>query len=201
MVTRSLTHDERKAAEAAFRGIPCDPTWSAAARAVYDGIINAAQGKTVIAESVMTDSPQSALVPSEETGEGEGPLEITTREEAIEAGILIDVTPLAREVGLELPVGLTKPLWELGITAGNQIPEDEHPARVRDVLVALRLFLERAVVAAPLMEFPTLLAFPPETVPKVCSLYVLAHKDSSTPYSLTLLLPREVSTIKRLPLN
>ena len=201
MLTRTLTHDERKAAEAAFRGIPCDPTWSAAARAVYDGIINAAQGKAVIAEPVMTDSPQSALLQSEETGVGEGPLEITTREEAIKAGVLIDVTPIAREVGLELPVGVTKPLWELGITAGHQIPEDEHQARVRDVLVALRLFLERAVVATPLMEFPTLLAFPPETVPKVCSLYVLAHKDSSTPYSLTLLLPREVAAFKRLPLN
>ena len=132
---------------------------------------------------------------------GESALEITTREEAIKAGVLVDVTPLAREVGLELPVGLTKPLWDLGITAGHQIPEDEHQARVRDVLVALRLFLERAVVTTPLMEFPTLLAFPPETVPQVCTLYVLAHKDSSTPYSLTLLLPREVSGIKRLPLN
>ena len=85
MLTRTLTHDERKAAEAAFRGIPCDPTWSAAARAVYDGIINAAQGKAVIAEPVMTDSPQSALLQSEETGVGEGPLEITTREEAMAA--------------------------------------------------------------------------------------------------------------------
>lgn len=201
MLSRSLTHDERKAAEAAFRGIPCDPTWSAAARAIYDGIINAAQGKAVIAEPAMTDSPQSALLQSEENGVGEGPVGITTREEAIKAGVLIDVTPIAREVGLELPVGLTKPLWDLGITAGRQIPEDEHQARVRDVLVALRLFLERAVVATPLMEFPTLLAFPPETVPQVCSLYVLAHKDSSTPYSLTLLLPREVSAFKRLPLN
>lgn len=201
MLTRSLTHDERKAAEAAFRGIPCDPAWSAAARAVYDGIINAAQGKAVIAEPVMTDSLQSALLQSEENGVGEGPMEITTREEAIKAGVLIDVTPIALEVGLELPVGLTKPLWEHGITAGHQIPEDEYQARVRDVLVALRLFLERAVVATPLMEFPTLLVFPPETVPKVCSLYVLAHKDSSTPYSLTLLLPREVSAFKRLPLN
>ena len=203
MLTRTLTHDERKAAEAAFRGLPCDPAWSTAARAVYDGIINAAQGKAVIAEPIepgTTDSPQSAPLP-QPSPEGETPLGIATREEAIKAGVLIDVTPLAREVGLELPVGLTKPLWDLGITAGHQIPEDEHQGRVRDVLVALRLFLERAVAATPLMEFPTLLTFPPETVPQVCSLYVLAHKDNSTPYSLTLLLPREVSAIKRLPLN
>jgi len=35
---RSLSADERKAAEAAFRGFPFNPAWSEAARAVYDGI-------------------------------------------------------------------------------------------------------------------------------------------------------------------
>ncbi len=35
---RPLTHDERKAAEAAFRGAPFDPKWSDAARKIYLGI-------------------------------------------------------------------------------------------------------------------------------------------------------------------
>lgn len=35
---RALTHDEVKAAEAAFRGEPFNPTWSAAAEQVYTGI-------------------------------------------------------------------------------------------------------------------------------------------------------------------
>ncbi len=35
---RALTHDERKAAEAAFRGEPFNPTWSVAAARVYAGI-------------------------------------------------------------------------------------------------------------------------------------------------------------------
>ena len=38
---RSLTHDEKKAAEAAFRGEPFNPAWSAAAARVYDGILMA----------------------------------------------------------------------------------------------------------------------------------------------------------------
>src|SRR5574341_535135 len=197
MLARTLTHDEKKAAEAAFRGLPLDPTWSEAGRAVYNGIVNAAGGKPIVAESDVTfPVPEASSQPVQE---GDVPLGILTRDEALEAGFLVDVTPLAREVGLGLPVGLTKPLWELGITAGNQIPEDQREARLRDVLMALRLFLERAVVTAPLMEFPTLLSFPPDTVPQVCSLYVLAHKDKATPYSLTLLLPREASAIKSLP--
>ena len=36
---RELTHDEKKAAEAAFTGVPFNPEWSESARKVYDGIM------------------------------------------------------------------------------------------------------------------------------------------------------------------
>ncbi|GJL51469.1 hypothetical protein [Candidatus Nitrospira salsa] len=38
---RPLTHDEKKAAEAAFRGAPFNPKWSEAARKVYQGVSGA----------------------------------------------------------------------------------------------------------------------------------------------------------------
>jgi hypothetical protein len=38
---RPLTYDEKKAAEAAFRGEPFNPAWSSAAAKVYAGIVNA----------------------------------------------------------------------------------------------------------------------------------------------------------------
>ena len=41
---RALTYDESKAAEAAFRGDPFNPSWSASAQKIYDGIL-AAMGK------------------------------------------------------------------------------------------------------------------------------------------------------------
>lgn len=41
---RQITHDEKKAAEAAFAGRPFNPKWSDAARIVYDGLL-AAMGK------------------------------------------------------------------------------------------------------------------------------------------------------------
>lgn len=46
---RALTYDESKAAEAAFRGEPFNPSWSASARRVYDGIL-AAMGTRALAE-------------------------------------------------------------------------------------------------------------------------------------------------------
>jgi hypothetical protein len=39
--SRPLTYDEKKAAEAAFRGEPFNPAWSAAAAKVYAGILSA----------------------------------------------------------------------------------------------------------------------------------------------------------------
>ena len=42
---RPLTHDERKAAEAAFKGAPFDPKWSDAARKVYLGLSTAIANK------------------------------------------------------------------------------------------------------------------------------------------------------------
>ena len=44
LTPREITHDEKKAAEAAFAGRPFNPKWSEAARLVYDGIL-AALGK------------------------------------------------------------------------------------------------------------------------------------------------------------
>ena len=38
---KALTHDEKKAAEAAFAGHPFNEAWSASARTVYDGIVKA----------------------------------------------------------------------------------------------------------------------------------------------------------------
>ena len=48
-----LTFDERKAAEAAFRGLPADPTWSSSAHAIYNGILTHTQGRNVVEESVL----------------------------------------------------------------------------------------------------------------------------------------------------
>ncbi|WP_447978379.1 hypothetical protein [Candidatus Nitrospira bockiana] len=47
MMSKRLTYDEQKAAEAAFRGLPPDSKWSSSARAIYDGIIKVTQGRDV----------------------------------------------------------------------------------------------------------------------------------------------------------
>lgn len=49
----ALTFDEKKAAEAAFRGLPVDPTWSLGAQAIYYGILAQTHGRNIVAEELM----------------------------------------------------------------------------------------------------------------------------------------------------
>src|SRR5262247_3186683 len=68
--SKALTHDEKKAADAAFTGRPFNEAWSASARVVYDGIVKA-----------MPHAHIAIPVPSNE----ENPLETpTTQSEALQ---------------------------------------------------------------------------------------------------------------------
>jgi len=50
---RILSFDEKKAAEAAFRGLPIDPAWSPAAQSIYYGILGHTQGRNIIEEPML----------------------------------------------------------------------------------------------------------------------------------------------------
>ena len=206
---RPLTLDERRAAEAAFRGLPFNPKWSDAARAVYEGITNAMGTRAPIFEEEMAERANSQAdghaqpkVPTEsETaassnpqGEGSRP-PILTRDEAVQAGYLIDVTPIAQRVGLPVPVCFSKALWDFVITASHTLPDEQHESRVQDVLTALRLHLATIHAATPAIAFPALLPFPPEPVPQLCQLCAIAIGDQAVPSSLTILLANEVSAV------
>lgn len=208
---RILTYDERRAANAAFAGHPFDPSWSNAARAVYEGILNARglpepvppqpkHPEAGASESETGASPVPPAPSSEQTGQApELPVtppqpQTLSRAEAIRAGALIDVTPIAHQMGLRLPVSFSRPLWEIGITATRNVPEEEHERRVKDVLMAFRLKLAASRVASPLIEFPALLTFPPDPIPQACVLFAVAHQEANAPTALTILLPGEVSS-------
>lgn len=221
---RALSFDERLAAEAAFAGRPFNPKWSKAARAVYEGMLRAmghAPGThgAVPAVIVSGDKPaESRNVPSEAhllmtrdssddhflpdtTEEAAPPLEqdgtdvMLSRERAIEAGGLIEVTPLAKSLGVPYTVGMTRPAWETIVTASDRIPPTAQEGRLRDILVALRLRLMSGPVNRSVIDFPALLTFPPESVPQPQLLLAAFHDSPNAPTCITLLLPRELSLL------
>ena len=46
-----LTHDEHKASEAAFHGLPLDPKWSRHAQEIYLGILAVTNGRDIVKET------------------------------------------------------------------------------------------------------------------------------------------------------
>ncbi len=209
---KALTHDEKKAADAAFAGRPFNGAWSASARAVYDGIVKALPHTDVaiptpsnVEESVEAPSAQNEplqlqdplaqeQVSGQDLVEGTAmPPALRDREAAIQAGTLIDVTPTALQLGITFPVTITRPLWEVGIVTNQSLPEEDQTSRLRDILMAFRLRLASLTTVSPLLDFPVLLALPPSRVPQPVPLFALIQPDPTHQANVTLLLPNEVS--------
>ncbi len=211
---KALTHDEKKAADAAFAGRPFNETWSASARTIYDGIV-----KALPHTDIEIPTPSNAEVPTEASSAQSEPLRalaqvpltlehaggqelleqtaqppaIRDREAAIQAGILIDVTPTALQLGITFPVTITRPLWEVGIVTNQALSEEDQTSRLRDILMAFRLRLAGLTTVSPLIDFPVLLALPPSHVPQPVPLFALIQADPTHQANVTLLLPNEVS--------
>ena len=203
---KALSHDEKKAADAAFAGRPFNEAWSASARAVYDGIVKALPHTDVAIPTPSMSSPSQSepLQPQEPLAQehtgGQELVEgtamtptIRDREAAIQAGILIDVTPTALQLGITFPVTITRPLWEVGIVTNESLPEEDQTSRLRDILMAFRLRLASLTTVSPLLDFPALLALPPSRVPQPVPLFALIQPDPTHQANVTLLLPNEVS--------
>ncbi|MDE3120051.1 MAG: hypothetical protein KGL03_13670 [Nitrospirota bacterium] len=149
-----------------------------------------------VQEQEVVESSASHLPAEPDTAQQEGlRSSLQSREEAVRAGLLVDVTVQAQALGLPLPVGITRALWNVAVATAHEVPEEQQAMRVRDILMALRLRLAVAQPLLPLFEFPALLALPPDSVPQICSLLALAHADQDSQQSLTLVLRNEVSAI------
>jgi len=205
---KPLSHDEKKAAEAAFSARPFNAAWSAGARLVYDGILKALPAPPVgsmthkTTASLPTEPTSTAQHAADrasvqdgirQTDQSDPPAVITDIKQAIDAGILADVTLAAQKLGFTFPIAITKSLWEGGITVHQTLSEEDAACRLRDVLMAFRLRLSSSVIVSPLIEFPALLAIPPGTVPQPIPLFALIQPNKEHQAIVTLLLPNEVA--------
>lgn len=216
---RALSHDEKKAAEAAYQGKPFQPTWSKSSRAVYDGILQArgisveptlesgtdsleqpSAGEGLFEEALNLGSAPEGMTEAQTTQAQLPAKQITSRQEAIDAGLLIDVSKNAKGVGFNLAVGITKSLWNRSISESLEVSDSEWDSRIRDMLLAVRLRLASLDTPSPWVEVPVL--FPSqqgEGSAKIFPIYALFHKDPVAEECLTLIHPKELSSIRPSP--
>ncbi|MDR4495496.1 MAG: hypothetical protein AB7P17_01625 [Nitrospirales bacterium] len=214
--SRALTHDEVKASEAAFKGLPFNPNWSNAAKVVYDGIVQALGNSTIDASDTIPEesfpaelartvsSAESLNTPSLTENDSEeattltlttGSLPLTSRKDAILAGIVKEATPAAKRIGLEYPVGLTNALWDHYIAFSEDVKDvtDDHiQSRLQDIMVGVRLRLASLKEAVPFIDVPVLLHIPQETIPQVNLVFALFHRDPEEGQCLLLIHPSEI---------
>ena len=215
-LSRPLTHDEKRAAEAAFQGRAFNAAWSQSALAVYQGILKARGEPAGAFDSVEADRELAGAVEgpapglseamsqevfSDVTSEGgdarESVRHMTSRQEAVDAGVLVDVTPKAEQVGFHLAVALTKGLWEQSIMQSADPDPHERDLRIRDMLLAVRLRLAGLEKPMPWVEVPVLFPSTPGEEPSdVFSVYALFHYDPAAAGCLTLIHPKELSSIR-----
>ena len=57
-ILQQLTNDEHKASEAAFHGLPLNPTWSRRAQEIYRSILAVTYGRDIVADA---DGPPNSI--------------------------------------------------------------------------------------------------------------------------------------------
>src|SRR5262249_55225353 len=103
MTAKELTYDQRRAAEAAFRGLPFDPAWSAAARSTYDGIIKSTNGRSIINDPELVELLQKvAALPL--SGEMPASSDISAMSPSGTPGVEAGSNPAVEPRGQAVPV-------------------------------------------------------------------------------------------------
>jgi hypothetical protein len=81
-----------------------------------------------------------------------------TRAQAIEDGVLVDVSEVAREAGIKWPVALTREAWEKCVAWDDKLakltgmPQDE-AGRLWDVLWMLRVAIRSPFATGPQVDY------------------------------------------------
>ena len=115
-----------------------------------------------------------------------------TRRQAIEDGVLIDVTPTAREAAFRYPVAITRAVWD-----GFLAPDDEsrglgqsETGRLWDVLTMLRVAIRQSTGPAHTLEFPVVFVHH-ETTRRTVTLKAVCGPDDDLSPCITIMLPVE----------
>jgi len=112
-----------------------------------------------------------------------------TRKQAIEDGVLVDVSELAREAGFQFPVALTSAVFESCVAVPDACPWQDKTGRLWDILQCLRFAVKREEETR-LIRFSVMVQNNPRA-PRRVELKALCHPGDSAEPVVTVMLPDE----------
>ncbi len=113
-----------------------------------------------------------------------------SRKEALEDGVLIDVTETAKEAGFRYPVALTSAAWATCVSIPTGVTGQDEAGRLWDVLTMLRLATRSGSSGTSTLTFDVLI-LNDRTGPKPVRLKAVCGPDDYLSPCLTLMLPEE----------
>jgi hypothetical protein len=112
-----------------------------------------------------------------------------TRAQAIEDGVLVDVSKMAKEAGIKYPTALTAAVWADYVVVPEGVEAQDEQGRLWDILYMFHLAAKRA--AGEDTMFFDLLVRNDNTVPKLVTLKAICGPGDTLDPVLTILLPDE----------
>lgn len=79
-----------------------------------------------------------------------------TREQAIDDGVLVDVSYMAREVGITFPTAVTSAVWDEYVKVPEIVPWQDEQGRLWDILWMLRMAIQRSKGSGELVRYKLL---------------------------------------------
>jgi hypothetical protein len=112
-----------------------------------------------------------------------------TRAQAIEDGVLVDVSKMAKEAGIKHPIALTAAVWADYVVVPEGVEAQDEQGRLWDILYMFHLAAKRA--AGESTMFFDLLVRNENTAPKLVTLKAICGPGDTLDPVLTILLPDE----------
>ena len=113
-----------------------------------------------------------------------------TRREAIEDGVLVDVTAMAKEAGFRFPIALTHAAWTTCVCVPDGVSGQDETGRLWDVFTMLRQACCAARKDASTLSFDVLV-FNDRTALKPVRLKAICGPDDDLSPCITVMLPEE----------
>jgi hypothetical protein len=113
-----------------------------------------------------------------------------SRKEAIDDGVLVDVTAAAKEAGFRYPVALTSAAWATCVAIPSGVAGQDEAGRLWDVLTLLRHACRARSGDESVRHFDVLV-LNDNTTPKPVRLKAVCGPDDDLSPCLTVMLPEE----------